>query len=309
MGMAEVIPGVSGGTIAFISGIYERLIQAIKSVDRTAFQLLWQRKWMAFYRKIDGGFLVTLGVGMFAGIMIGVFLITHLLENYPIPMWAFFFGLILGSAVFIATKIPRWTLSTIGLLIFGTLVAFGITQGLPMRGIDQHWAYFFAGMIAISALILPGISGSYILLIMGMYTLVLKNVKAIITEGNLEALSKTFFLGLGILIGLAIFSRILSWTFKRYKVNTYALLTGFIIGSLVKIWPWKVPTVAMNDDGEIIPLTGMEPLTDLKIIAERNINPFSMETTNHQFYLALLLFIIGLVLIYLLAKVERKEDR
>ncbi|GAA5220600.1 DUF368 domain-containing protein [Membranihabitans marinus] len=310
MGMAEVVPGVSGGTIAFISGIYERLINAIKAVDGQALQYLLRGKWKSFFQKIDGVFLLFLLLGMIGGLLVGIFLISHLIEVYPIPMWAFFFGLILGSAIYIALKIKDWNLKSILLLIGGFGFAYFITRGMPMSGIDSPWAYFLAGTVAISALILPGISGSFILLILGMYTLVLHNVKSILTSMDIQALIKIAAFGVGILIGLALFSRVLSWTFKNYKYPTYALLTGFIFGSLNKIWPWKIPTMGLDKEGQFIAIQPGQVMDweEIKIVAEQNVGPYHSAIQESHLATVIVLVVLGLAIIYGIAKVEKKAD-
>lgn len=306
MGLAEVVPGVSGGTIAFVAGIYERLINAIKNVDGKAIGMLVQGQFKSFFYKIDGVFLSTLVVGMAGGLITGVFAMTYCIENYPVLVWSLFFGLILASAVFIANKIQKWNWFTIVLLLSGTAIAYFITVQSPVQGTDAFWAYGVSGMIAISALILPGISGSFMLLIMGMYTLVLGNVKSILTGLEVTSIIKIAVFGLGAIVGLALFSRVLSWTFKRYRNQTYAVLTGFILGSLNKIWPWKLPILGQTEDGKIIeidPGTSFEG-DHIKIIQELNISPFNESIDKPYVLPAILCFIIGLILIYWLSRYE-----
>lgn len=255
MGIAEVIPGVSGGTIAFITGIYEKLIDTIKAVLGPDWIVAWRKDgFNAAWQTANGNFLVFLIGGMAIGMITGVFGITYLLEHYPVLLWAFFFGLIIASAIYIGQQVDGWGLAEIIGLIAGTVIAYVITIASPAQGTDALWFVFIAGAIAISALILPGISGSFILLLMGMYTTVIPAVKAALKTFAFDKLVIVGVFGLGCLLGLATFSRVLSWTFKHYKNPTLAVLTGFMLGSLNKIWPWRnVLETRLNSKGEIVP--------------------------------------------------------
>lgn len=257
MGIAEVIPGVSGGTIAFITGIYERLINAIKNVLGVAWiQALRSGGFAEMWRVIDGNFLVRLFTGMVLGIGIGIFGIAYLLDNYPTFVWAFFFGLIVASAIFIARQVTKWDLTAIISLLAGVVIAYWITIANPGGGNEALWFVFLAGAVAISALILPGISGSFILLLLGMYQFILHDTlkEGVLEQQDTQALIVLATFGLGCLVGLASFSRVLSWTFKHYHNQTMAILTGFLIGSLNKVWPWrKVLQTRVNSKGETVP--------------------------------------------------------
>ncbi len=255
MGMAEVIPGVSGGTIAFITGIYERLIHAIKTVlGPESIRALQRGGFSEFWRTIDGGFLFKLLAGMAVGLVIGVLAVTRLLETYPVLLWAFFFGLIIASAVYIGRQVERWTAGSLAALVIGTALAYWITVAAPASGNQALWFVFVSGMIAISALILPGISGSFILLLLGMYTYIIPTVKEVLQTFSTQSLTVLVVFALGCLLGLAIFSRFLSWTFKSFPNITLALLTGFLIGSLNKIWPWRnVLSYRTDSSGEEVP--------------------------------------------------------
>ncbi|NCA68695.1 MAG: DUF368 domain-containing protein [Sphingobacteriia bacterium] len=273
MGIAEVIPGVSGGTIAFITGIYERLIDAIKSFGpgligchrRAGLRGLWQA--------IDGTFLLLLLAGMGVGILIGVFAIAWLLDHYPPVIWGFFFGLILASVLFIARRIARWGGGEIGLLLLGALMAFGITQLAPAQGSEALWFVFLCGIIAISALMLPGVSGSFMLLVMGMYQFIIQDtLKGLLVSFSTEKLITLTVFALGCLVGLMSMSRILSWTFKHYHDLTLALLTGFLIGSLNKVYPWRNATDWLRDGAGQIVLAA-DGMTPKKILIEANVWP------------------------------------
>jgi len=251
MGVAEAIPGVSGGTIAFITGIYERLLRAIGGILGPEVVGTLRRDGVApAWKAADGGFILQLGAGMVVGLGIAVFSITELLELYPPVVWAFFFGLIIASAVYIGKQIKQWNVVNVLLLIGGAVFAYFLTTINPMSGSDSPILVFLAGAIAISALILPGISGSFILLLLGMYTVVLGSVRSL-AEGDTGALVTVAVFALGCLIGLAVFSRVLTYTFTNFPNQTLAILTGFMLGSLNKLWPWRnVLTTRINSSGE-----------------------------------------------------------
>ena len=254
MGIAEVIPGVSGGTIAFITGIYEKLLHTIKAFHPSLINTFKDEGLRGLWEKINGSFLVTLLIGMAGGIILGVFGVSHLIESYPEMLWAFFFGLIISSAIFIARQVQKWNLGELIFLIAGTLIAYYITIATPAQGNEALWFVFLSGTIAISALILPGISGSFILLLMGMYSFVIPTIKKALTSFDNESLLIVGTFGLGCLVGLLTFSRVLSWTFKNYNNPTLALLTGFVIGSLNKLWPWRnVISTRINSKGVEVP--------------------------------------------------------
>jgi putative membrane protein len=239
MGIAEVIPGVSGGTIAFITGIYERLLTVIKSIGPVAFQA-WRAKGIkGLWEAMDGRFLLSLLVGMAAGIVVGVILITYLLETYPLLIWSFFFGLILVSALFVGRQIRSWNGTRILGMTIGAVLAYYITVAVPSPGNPALYYVFFSGAIAVSALLLPGISGSFILLLMGMYAYIIPTVKSALKTFDPDQLLILVTFAGGMLLGMMVFSRVLTWTFKRFHDMTLAVLTGFLIGSLNKIWPWQ----------------------------------------------------------------------
>lgn len=255
MGIAEVIPGVSGGTIAFITGIYEQLINTIKTVLGPDWIVAWRKNGIKdAWKTANGNFILFLMIGMAFGVITGVFGVTFLLENYPVLLWAFFFGLIIASAIYIGQQVNGWGLAEIIGLIAGTIIAYVITIASPAQGTEALWFIFIAGLIAISALILPGISGSFILLLMGMYTIIIPTVKDALKTFAFDKLLVVGVFGLGCLVGLATFSRLLSWTFKHYKNPTLAVLTGFMLGSLNKIWPWRnILETRVNSKGEVVP--------------------------------------------------------
>ncbi|NLM92509.1 MAG: DUF368 domain-containing protein [Bacteroidales bacterium] len=247
MGAADVIPGVSGGTIAFITGIYEELINSIKSVNASLFRTLFREGIAAAWKQLNGNFLVA----VFSGILISIFslarLISWLLTNHQMLVWAFFFGLIIGSAIFVGKKIKKWNTLTVLMLLAGTTLAYYITIATPATTPEALWFIFISGGVAICAMILPGISGSFILLLMGKYEYILTAVK----EFNAMVL---LVFGLGCVTGIIAFSNIIAWLFRKFHNATLALLTGFMIGSLNKLWPWKqVVEERLNSHGELVP--------------------------------------------------------
>ena len=246
MGAADVIPGVSGGTIAFLMGIYQELLDSIKSVNGEAFKLLFKGKIAEFWKHINGNFLVSI----FAGILVSVFslarLMKYLLEFHPIQLWSFFFGLILASAIYILKGLDKWSLPNIISLLAGVGIAAFICVASPAQTPDALWFIFLSGAIAICAMILPGISGSFILLLLGKYAFVMTAV----TELNIPVLA---VFAVGCAVGIVSFSHFLSWLLKKFYMLTIALLSGFMLGSLLKVWPWKVPGAAEGFDYPALP--------------------------------------------------------
>lgn len=232
MGAADVVPGVSGGTIAFITGIYEELINSIKSIDLQALKLLLTFKLAEFWKKINGTFLLSVGGGIAISIFSLAKLMTWLLENHPIYIWSFFFGLIIISSVLVAKEIKKWDIFTIISLLAGAAAAYTITVMSPASTPNTWWFIILSGAIAICAMILPGISGAFILLLLGKYTYILTAVS------NLDVGTILLFV-VGAAAGIISFSHLLSWLLKNYHTLTVALLTGFMVGSLNKVWPWK----------------------------------------------------------------------
>jgi len=233
MGAANVIPGVSGGTIALITGIYERLINAIKRCDLTAAKLLiLKRDLRGFWSHIDGRWLTIIMAGIAISIISLARLFEFLLEHHERYTMAFFFGLILLSIVYVAKRVDHWNTSSLLSLVLGIIMATGIAMLAPASENDHFFYVFLCGVFAISSMILPGLSGSFVLILMGNYALVLSAISTF-SMGILIPLA------LGCVVGLVAFSHILSWVFKRYPNQTLALMTGFVVGSLVVIWPWK----------------------------------------------------------------------
>lgn len=279
MGAADVVPGVSGGTIAFIAGIYDELINSIKSINRESLTMLFTGKFKAFAKKINAPFLLAL----ISGIAISVFslakLITWLLTEQPILIWAFFFGLVLASTWFVMKDIREWNVKTIPTFIAGAAIAYYITVATPADTPSNLLFIFCCGAIAICAMILPGISGSFILVLLGKYFYIMDAVK------TFDIVILAVF-GAGAFIGITTFSRVLSFTLKRFRNMTLAMLTGFMLGSLNKVWPWK-ETTEMTINGETF-------------AAESNILP------NVYVAEALGLMAIGFASVYILEKLSNK---
>lgn len=283
MGAADVIPGVSGGTIAFLMGIYQELIDSIKSVNSQALQLLFKLKIKEFWKHINGTFLVCLIGGILTSIFSLARLMKYLLEFHPVPLWSFFFGLILASAVYILRKLDKWSLKNSICLLLGIVAAGYICLASPSTTPDAYWFIFLSGAIAICAMILPGISGSFILLLLGKYAFIMEAVTAL----NIPVLL-TF--ALGAIIGILSFSHLLSWLLKRYYMQTIALLSGFMIGSLLKVWPWKEQVVSGTAGvaGETLSLID-HPVGPARFAEISGSSPFLMQ--------AIVFAVIGIVVV------------
>jgi putative membrane protein len=293
MGAADVVPGVSGGTIAFITGIYGRLLDALKSLTPMSLGILYKQGLAAFWTAIDGKFLLTLLMGILCSVVTLAKIVSLSLERYPILVWSFFFGLVIASVIYLVRQIPKWHFKEVAALMAGTLIAVVITLVRPVELPSEWWMVLIAGSIAICAMILPGISGSFILLLMGMY-------KVIISA--LEELDIVLLLSfaVGCLCGLLAFSHVLSALLKHYESVVFATLTGFLIGSLNLLWPWKqVVETTIDRHGDIIPLVQV------------NITPSQYVELTAQpafFGMAVVCFLIGLVLILLLEKIANSKN-
>lgn len=240
MGAADVIPGVSGGTIAFITGIYDDLIGSLNSINKTALQLFFSGRFKEFWKHINGNFLLSLFCGILISVLSLAGLMQYLLENHPIQTWAFFFGLIVASSIFILRGIDGWNLKTILFLVFGVILGIVVCTLSPTTTPDALWFIFLSGAIAICSMILPGISGSFILLILGKYQYIMSTISGL-TSG--EAIGENLLVlcvfAVGAVCGILAFSRFLHWLLGKYNKETLIVLAGFIIGSLVKVWPWS----------------------------------------------------------------------
>lgn len=286
MGIAELVPGVSGGTIAFVTGIYEEFISSINNISFSTFKTLKNEGFAAFWKKLNGSFLLALFGGMIVSMLSFSKLISWLLEFHPIPIWAFFFGLVLASVIFVAKAITKWNVVSIILFTLGTVVAFYITTLPPSANTDSLPFLFLSGALAICAMVLPGISGAFILVLLGSY-------KTILDAVNDKDFKIVITVALGVIFGILSFARVLKWMFENYKDATLAVLTGFILGSLNKIWPWK-------NILEVITVGKKE------IIIDENISPFAFEGDS-QLTFAIVTALIGFSLIFILEKTASKK--
>lgn len=248
MGAADAVPGVSGGTVAFITGIYEELIHSIKQFGPSTPKQLINQGIKSTWQQVNGTFLFSLMAGILVSLLTLARVMLHWLETYPVLLWSFFFGLILASVWSLLRHIEHININVVGTFLLGTLMALGITSATPTVIEASNLYVFFSGCLAICAMILPGISGSFILVLLGMYSHILLAVKTwqFTTIGLFAA---------GCLVGILSFSRVLSWMFNHHKTPTLALLGGFMLGSLNKVWPWKHTVETMLDrHGEAVPL-------------------------------------------------------
>ena len=307
MGAADVVPGVSGGTMAFITNIYEQLVTALNNIDLTALRLLFKGYFKAFFERINGGFLLTLLLGVLAAVFTLAKLVLYLLNNHPILVWAFFMGLITASAWVVSQRVKRWQPAVFVAILSGTIVAYLVTETGIIETPDQGIYIFLAGLISIMAMILPGISGSFLLVVMNKYTLIItamssiaEALKASITslfKGQWVQVATAFyqvdgltllFFYTGTLTGLLTFAKLLKWLFERYHDLTVATLTGFLLGSLNKVWPWKRTLEYYTDrHGERKPLD------------QENILPQSFDA---DVFLALGLSLAGFILVVLIER-------
>lgn len=302
MGAADVVPGVSGGTIAFISGIYEELIETIHNIDLGFFKIWKKESFGKAWKHYNLSFLLALFSGVFISILSFAKVITWLLTDYPILVWSFFFGLVVASIVYVGQQITNWNFRIIVALIIASVLSYFITIADPVGSPDSIWFLFLAGFVAIIAMILPGISGAFILLLLGAYTTVIGYITQL-SEGITTMNSSLFFnafgrllvFGLGAILGLKMFSRVLNWMFKHHKNMTLSVLTGFMIGALNKIWPWKeVLQYRTNHEGEQIPFI------------EKSILPSDYLGDPKVLY-AILFAIIGFLTIFLLERIAIKK--
>jgi len=248
MGAADVVPGVSGGTIAFITGIYERLLVSLQTIVPALVELIKDRDFSSFWKKINGAFLMTLFSGILLSVLLFGKLIAYLLVNHPIPLWSFFFGLIVASVSIVGKQINEWNIRLFVSIVVGALIAYCFTQLSPASVEHSYLNAFLSGLIAICAMILPGISGSFILVMLGTYSFILGAIK------DFDVIILAIFSS-GCLVGLLSIANLLVWAFSRFRNITLALLTGFMIGALTKVWPWKeVLTYREDRHGQLLPL-------------------------------------------------------
>ncbi len=285
IGTANVIPGVSGATIALITGVFEPLVSAIKSFDVTALRLLVTRRFRILSQHLNLALLAPLGVGLFAAILSLARLLEYLFGHYPVYVWAYFFGLILASIYFVGKTVSPWTAIRVGLLVAGVAVAVALTFLSPAVENRSPAYVFLCGIVAICSMILPGISGSFILILMGNYELI---VFEAVSRGNVSLLAP--FLA-GCAVGLVAFSHVLSWVLRVARHQTLATLTGFIAGSLVTIWPWKKAIYRVTERGEAVLKEGQPVIFKYR--------PILPETLDAEVGIALLIMVVGILSVWL----------
>ncbi|MGH1385477.1 DUF368 domain-containing protein [Kordia sp.] len=295
MGAADVVPGVSGGTIAFISGIYEELITSINNINFGLIKTLRKDGIKAAWTQLNGNFLVALMLGIGISILSLAKLIKSLLNSEPILLWSFFFGLVIASILFIGKQIEKWDWKAILGFALAAVLAYYITT-LPRgtESIDSTWFLFVAGALAICAMILPGISGAFILVLLGAYEPVLSAI-------NNKDVKMIAIFAAGAIVGLLLFSKLLKWLFSNYKNLTFAILTGFILGSLNKIWPWKVITgTRIDSHGEEVNVYGKSILS----------NTFEeLGQGEPKLLFAIGLMVAGFLTIFIMEKLATGKDK
>ena len=287
MGAVELVPGVSAGTIALLTGIYEEFIDALKAFS-TVFPTLKNEGIKGAWNHVNGNFLLVLCGGMAIGIVALIKVIKYLLEFEPIPIWSFFFGLIVVSSMFVGKTVNQWKIPQFIAIVIGTVLVYWVTGSAPAAESSSLLFVFVAGMLAICAMILPGISGSFILVLLGMYVFIIESL----SDFNLVVIS---VFGVGCILGLVSFTHLLSYLLKKHHDVTLALLTGFMIGSLNKIWPWKRTLSTMVDrHGEIVPKL------------QENLLPQKFEG-DPQITIALICAAAGFLLIFVIEKITAKQ--
>lgn len=304
MGAADVVPGVSGGTIAFISGIYQELIDTINKVDFSFFTSWKKNGFKIAWQQINGSFLLALISGIAISILSFSKIITHLLATQPILVWSFFFGLVVASIYSVGKQISKISLLTIVAFLIGTVISYYITIAEPVASPDSYPYLFLSGFVAIIAMILPGISGAFILLLMGSYAVVIGTInsfrEALLTF-NMQLLFQTLLklgtFAIGAILGLKMFSKVLHWMFDNHRNTTLALLTGFMLGSLNKVWPWKkVLSTRLDSHGNEV------------TFMDQSILPGNFDGDT-QLILAVILMVIGFLTIFILEKVANKYNK
>ena len=288
IGSADIVPGVSGGTIALITGVYEALLQALQALDTTAWRLFCNGQFKALWQHVQGAFLLPLGLGIGLSLATTAQLATYVLAHHPIPTWSFFLGLILISALTVYQKIKQWRLRTVLISLGGLALAYSITQATPLHTPTSSWFLVLAGAMAVCAMLLPGISGSFVLLLLGKYAFMLQALQSW-QWGAVVPFT------LGGVLGLLSFSRLIAWLLRHYYDDALALLAGFMLGSLNKVWPWQQAWGGLAHS----------PMA-------RNLSPLQFQATYHQDPLvpqALLWMSLGMLLVVALERQARRSKR
>ncbi|HLW14957.1 MAG TPA: DUF368 domain-containing protein [Flavobacteriaceae bacterium] len=301
MGAADIVPGVSGGTIALIAGFYEELLETIDGLDFKIFKKWRENGFLLTWREYNLSFLLALGIGIATSILLLAKVIGSLIDSHPILVWSFFFGLVLASILYLIKQLEKWNAAAIASIVIASIFAFGISSLSPLTEIDSVWFLFVAGFIAIIAMILPGISGAFILILLGAYQPVIHLINQLnqgISQGDstllLQSIGKISIFLLGAAIGLKAFSRALTWMFNHHKNTTLAMLTGFMIGALNKIWPWKeVLQTRLNSKGEEV------------AFIEQSVSPTNF--AEPKLTSALICLVAGFLIIFILEKIATRK--
>ncbi len=308
MGIAEVIPGVSGGTIAFITGIYSELINSIKSFDLELMRKIFKGQFKQAAERINFSFLFFLFLGMLFGLLAGIFGISHMLENYPEILWSVFFALILLSVPIMLKQVNHFNLLNIFAFLISIFIAFVITSLSPVEASNSMFYIFIGGLIAIVALVLPGISGSFILLLLGLYTLIIPTLRHFLIEPNFDDFKIITVFALGCLTGLALFARLVSKAFEKYNDLTIMVMSGFMCGSLNKIWPWRNPEIILDKESGNFRNLGEENLDfnaltpdSFKILTESNVLPNDYFSDPHT-SAVLISFLLTAVIMFTISR-------
>ena len=302
MGASDIVPGVSGGTMAFILGIYEELIDSIRTLGQPNFlQAVFKFRIKDIFQILNWEFLLSVAIGIFIAIITLSHALESLLINQPVYLWSFFFGLVLASVVVVSKRIKNWTPTLGGMLLLGAVAAYLLVGLVPVQTPNDWWFLIISGAVASCALILPGISGAFLLVLLGKYQYVLGSVNDV-RAGDLNAAFPLVFVAIGAVLGLVTFAQILGWLFRRYHDLTVALLIGLMVGSLRKIWPWKVDLAWLRDAaGNFV----LDSEGQKLVIEQANILP---DFGSSQFVIAVVLALVGigviLILDYLAARLE-----
>lgn len=290
MGLADIVPGVSGGTVAFITGIYDELLKSISSVNKEFVALIIKFEIKKALEHINYQFLIPLFIGIGSAILLTSRLMHYLLETHPTHTWGFFFGLIVASIIYIARSVEKpWNLQKVIKLCVGISIGYSLVSLVPVQTENSYLNIFFSGSVAICAMILPGISGSFILLILGKYAFVTGALKAPFVDNNLIYI---LVFCIGCLVGLLSFSKLLNYLMNKYHQAMILILTGFMIGSLKKIWPWKETIRSIVVRGKT------------HVLEEANILP----TINSSVLTTIAIMILGFVLVFAIEKFAIKKD-
>jgi len=294
MGAANVIPGVSGGTIALVTGIFQRLIDALKSFNPTAIKLLWRGRWDAFARHTDFYFLLAVFLGAAASILSLARVLRFLFDHHPVMIWSYFFGLILASVFFVGRTIGRWRAPVVLAFGVGTAIAVAVSLGTPASPNDSFLYLILCGVVGICSMILPGLSGSFVLILMGNYELVVIDA---VSALNLRIL---FPVALGAVVGLIAFSHFLSWIYRRFRDETIATMTGFILGSLLTLWPWKQAIFRLDAAGGPIVRNGKKLVEGYS---------FHLPEAGAETLFAVFFILLGILTIWITEKLVARKDQ